>query len=153
MQSCYGFILVFDVSRADESLRRLQPFIEQIRSIKNDKYRPCPTLDNLDFPCVIVGNKCDLMSHIPEKTISMIVKNELKLSCPIYYVSAKTRKNVEECFQHLVKVLRTFETYQPNPEWRYPNSKQAKPKKSIRSMFTSMHSNQDAGLDRFNDDL
>ena len=146
MTACYGFVLVFDVTRAEESLKRLAPFVDQIRSIKSGKFR---SHNSLDFPCILLGNKCDLIGNIPEKQIQTFCTNELRVNCPIYYVSAKTRKNIEESFEHFVKILRGFETAQPNAEWQYPNAK--KKTKEKRSIFASFASDS-GSLSRFEDD-
>lgn len=179
MNSCYGFIFVFDVAKAEQSILSLVPYVEQIRSIKADKYQPVAALNNLDFPCILLGNKCDLVNHIPEKTIQQIIQSTLKLECPVFYVSAKTRKNIEEAFQQFTRVLRVFETSQKNPEWKYPSHGKSSPSprlgsslsssslRSSSSSKTSKSSNSSAGrkknifaslasddngLDRFEDD-
>ncbi|KAF0974351.1 hypothetical protein FDP41_006383 [Naegleria fowleri] len=179
MNSCYGFIFVFDVTKAEQSILSLVPYVEQIRSIKADKYQPVAALNNLDFPCILLGNKCDLVNHIPEKTIQQIIQSTLKLECPVFYVSAKTRKNIEEAFQQFTRVLRVFETSQKNPEWKYPSHGKSSPSprlgsslsssslRSSSSSKTSKSSNSSAGrkknifaslasddngLDRFEDD-
>ncbi|KAL9652651.1 hypothetical protein ABK040_003954 [Willaertia magna] len=101
MKNCFGFLLVFDITQ-ELTLQELTKFVEQIKRIKEAQEEP------LDFPCVIVGNKCDLNYKLTEKEIYNFIKNNLELSnaVPLFLTSAKNRVNIDETFEALVKEMR-----------------------------------------------
>ncbi|KAL9644839.1 hypothetical protein ABK040_005321 [Willaertia magna] len=149
MQSCYGFILVFDLTRPKESLQNLIPTVQKLRSLKNYKKQ----VNDNPFPCVLLGNKHDLTQDksISEQYVQKFMTEELELNCPFFFTSAKTRFNIEESFEKMVEVLREFESQQPNAEWKLPSlnnetNKNSEKKKKKRGLFSSFSDVDDADL-------
>ncbi|EFC43098.1 ras family small GTPase [Naegleria gruberi] len=103
MRTADGFLLVFDISKP-KTFEDLNEFHKQIVRSKDCDYPPI----------VLVGNKIDLP---PEKrTVSKQQSEELCSKWKIEFIetSAKTRTNVDEAFQKLVKfVLRDLEKTKP----------------------------------------
>ena len=63
-----------------------------------------------DFPCILVGNKCDLED---ERIVTKTEPQEIakKWGCPFIETSAKKNINVKEMFENLAKlVLHKFES-------------------------------------------
>ena len=93
-----GFILVYSII-SNNTFECLSEIRDQIMRVK----------DIDDFPCILVGNKCDLED---ERTVTKTEPQELakKWGCPFIETSAKTRTNVNEMFENLIKqVLLNFE--------------------------------------------
>jgi small GTP-binding protein len=86
-------IIVYDVTRPDT--------LDNVRFWKCDidekVYLPHT---NISIPCVLIGNKCDLTSNIPDSTIDQITK-ELSFVSHIQ-VSAKENKNVDESIHEVI---------------------------------------------------
>ena len=62
-------------------------------------------MDNENIPFILVGNKCD----VPEERKVSIKEAEQRAQswgCPYIETSAKTRKNVEEIFEKLMRLIR-----------------------------------------------
>ena len=93
-----GFILVYSIvsNNTFESLSEIRDLIMRVKDID-------------DFPCILVGNKCDLED---ERTVTKTEPQELakKWGCPFIETSAKENINVKEVFEDLIKqVLLNFE--------------------------------------------
>eukprot|EP01123_Difflugia_compressa_P011685 TRINITY_DN475_c0_g1_i1.p1 TRINITY_DN475_c0_g1~~TRINITY_DN475_c0_g1_i1.p1 ORF type:complete len:192 (-),score=42.97 TRINITY_DN475_c0_g1_i1:142-717(-) len=67
------------------------------------------------IPFVLVGNKCDL-DNDREVTFERGQGLANSLKCPFMEASAKTRKNVVECFEALVKEIKKGSAHKPGGE-------------------------------------
>ncbi|EFC47605.1 ras family small GTPase, partial [Naegleria gruberi] len=103
MKSCYGFILVFDLT-SYRTLEELKIFVEQIKRTKLDENKPLSN-GNI-FPGIILGNKCDLNFELSEKDVASFMKQELDIQVPILFTSAKTRVNIDEAFETVIREMR-----------------------------------------------
>jgi small GTP-binding protein len=99
MRNCAGFILVFDLTKR-KTLFEVKDFIDSILRVKD-----CETA-----PIVLVGNKSDLESEreVTQKDLQTFLENYWKIPC--IETSAKLRKNIDECFELIVKELRKSPT-------------------------------------------
>ena len=84
-----GIVLAYSIT-SKESFDSISFFYEKILEIKGDS----------PYSLILVGNKCDLDK---ERQVSTEEGEELAqhMKCPFYEISAKTRKNIEECFHEL----------------------------------------------------
>jgi len=93
LRSGEGFLLIYSIV-SQHTLGEVKSFAERIRRAKNS--------DNI--PMVIAGNKCDLEDQrgVPTSDGEDLAK---KLNCLFYETSAKTRKNVDEVFNQVVREI------------------------------------------------
>jgi small GTP-binding protein len=96
--SGHGFLAVLDLSDR-ESMAGIHSILTGLGRMKD--------MDNGDVhsvPCVLVANKCDLPDHLRH-----ITKQDLEVfkrqydTFPFFEASAKTRHNVEEAFESLIR--------------------------------------------------
>lgn len=94
IKSGHQFILAFSLSSRD-SFTAVRRYHQQIQTIKQTS-----------FPCVLVGNKCDLPSQ--DRQVSTEEGRALaqELGCEFLETSAKIGTNVPEVFHHLVRLDR-----------------------------------------------
>jgi len=102
-----GYIIVYSITNRP-SFDEVEQFLDQIIQSTVDAEEVSPTLAS-QIPIVVVGNKCDLedLRKISKEDLAALSEKYGKIST--YETSAKTRKNVEECFidcakQVIVKV-------------------------------------------------
>ncbi|KAG2378533.1 hypothetical protein C9374_008172 [Naegleria lovaniensis] len=133
MKSCYGFALVFDLT-SQTTLEELKIFVEQINRIKMEENKP---VNGNYFPAVLLGNKCDLNYSLTEKEVTNYMKKELGIHVPVLFTSAKTRTNIEEAFEVLIKEMRIFRDAQSGKP----------PKKESGGLFGSISSHKDSDRD------
>lgn len=104
MRTGDGFLCVYSIT--------LQTSFDEAVSLHDHILR---VKDSDEVPFVLVGNKCDLEEdrEIPyDKGFSL--SKELK--CPFLEASAKTRHNVVEAFETLVKEIKMFRKQQSGNE-------------------------------------
>jgi Ras-related protein Ral-A len=89
-----GFLCVFSICEM-ESFNHTQEFRDQI----------CRVLDDESVPFILVGNKMDLAASRKVSTREAELKAKA-WGCPYIETSAKTRLNVEEIFDKLMKQIR-----------------------------------------------
>ena len=88
-----GFLLVFSIT-SKESFDELKAYVDRIHEIKRD----------VKCPMVLVGNKCDLEEE-REVGKELIDAYGRELGCPVVETSAKTRENLDMCFEQIVRVF------------------------------------------------
>jgi len=89
-----GFLLVYSVANK-ETFSALDDFRDQILRVKDEN----------SFPMILIGNKCDLADQRQVSTEEG--KNMAKRwGCSFFETSAKTRINIEECFEQLVREMK-----------------------------------------------
>jgi len=96
MKSGEGFILIYSVT-AHSTFFEIATIHEQLLRVKEVE----------SVPCVIVGNKCDL---VKERVVSPGEGADLAnhFHCPFYETSAKEAINIEEIFHIVVRqILKT----------------------------------------------
>ncbi|KAI8819174.1 small GTPase superfamily [Fimicolochytrium jonesii] len=89
-----GFLCVFSICE-HESFVHTQEFRDQI----------CRVLDDEAVPFVLVGNKADL-GHLRKVQAREGEAKAREWGCPYIETSAKTRQNVEEAYQTLMRKIR-----------------------------------------------
>ncbi|KAJ3050407.1 hypothetical protein HK097_008624 [Rhizophlyctis rosea] len=89
-----GFLCIFSICE-QESFAHTQEFRDQI----------CRVLDDETVPFVLVGNKCDL-AHLRKVVPREGEAKAREWGCPYMETSAKTRQNVEEIYQTLMRKIR-----------------------------------------------
>ncbi|KAK9763455.1 hypothetical protein K7432_009841 [Basidiobolus ranarum] len=89
-----GFICVYSISSRD-SLEELDSIVHQIYRAKEGD--PCPI--------IIVGNKCDL-EHLREVSVEQGKAFAQQSNALFLETSAKTRINIDETFEHIVREIR-----------------------------------------------
>lgn len=96
MRTGDGFLCVYSIT--------LQSSFEEAGSLHDHILR---VKDSEEVPFVLVGNKCDLEEdrEISYDKGQMLAK---ELKCPFLEASAKTRHNVVEAFETLVKEIKAF---------------------------------------------
>jgi len=101
MKNGQGFVLAYSIT-AQSTFNDLQDLREQILRVK----------DTDDVPMVLVGNKCDLEE---ERVVGKEVGSGLAASfnCTFMETSAKTRTNVNEIFNDLVRQINTKSPEKP----------------------------------------
>jgi len=94
IRSGNGFVLVYAIT-SKESFNSLPSFRDQILRVK----------DSDGYPVVICGNKADMEDarEVSKEDGQALAQ---KLNCPFFETSAKTRVNVEEAFNTLVRNMR-----------------------------------------------
>lgn len=93
-----GFLLVFSLT-SKASFEEMQTIYKQIISAKNN---------DSSFPVVVAGNKSDLADQI-EVDIDSVKRFCNTRRVPLLLTSAKTRDNVDECFEQLARRILSFE--------------------------------------------
>lgn len=94
MRSADGFLVVYDVANK-KTFGELAEFRKQIQRAKDTP-----------FPCmVIVGNKCDLPPEDRQVTEADAQDLSKEWKIPYLEASAKLRKNVDESFEEVVKMM------------------------------------------------
>ena len=89
-----GFLCVFSITET-ESFAHTQEFRDQI----------CRVLDDEQVPFILVGNKADLKDERKVTTREGETKAR-EWGCPYIETSAKTRDNVEEAYQTLMRNIK-----------------------------------------------
>ena len=89
-----GFILIYSIT-SRESFDNLGFHYNKIKDIK----------DNEPTALVLVGNKCDLQT---QRQISKEEGEELakEFNCPFVEISAKERRNIDESFSQLMRIMK-----------------------------------------------
>jgi len=92
-----GFIIVYDITKMStfESVQTIYDEL-QINPIKSNK-------DNI----VLVGNKCDL-GDSRQVTTKEGKDMSVVLGCSFFETSAKKRINIDECFYHVIRLVRGY---------------------------------------------
>lgn len=89
-----GFMCIFSICEL-ESFQNTQEFRDQI----------CRVLDDEEVPFLLIGNKSDL-SHLRKVGQKEGEARAREWKCPYMETSAKTRSNVDECYQALMRLIR-----------------------------------------------
>jgi len=99
-----GFLLVYSIANR-ETFEAMSDFRDQILRVK----------DSDSYPMVLIGNKCDLED---QRKVATNEGAELakKFGCRFFEASAKTRVNIEESFEALVRDIRGRTTKTPDPQ-------------------------------------
>eukprot|EP01121_Diplochlamys_sp_Union-15-3_P011617 TRINITY_DN3383_c0_g2_i1.p1 TRINITY_DN3383_c0_g2~~TRINITY_DN3383_c0_g2_i1.p1 ORF type:complete len:210 (-),score=40.57 TRINITY_DN3383_c0_g2_i1:26-616(-) len=118
MRTGDGFLCVYSIT-LQSSFDEAQNLHEHILRVKD--------LDGVPF--VLIGNKCDLESDraIPTERGKKLSED---LHCKFMEASAKTRHNVVEAFETLVKEIKHYRKGFSNPD--LPDSTKVKPAKTKR---------------------
>lgn len=89
MRQAEGFIFVFDMTNK-HSLETLMEYKLEVERIK----------DTSNFPVVLCGNKCDLVSEFFEDAVKLAenFKKQHLNDCPFFLTSALQRINIDEAF-------------------------------------------------------
>jgi len=89
-----GFLIVYSIANKD-TFDAMEDFRDQILRVK----------DSSSYPMVLLGNKCDLED---QRKVTQAEGKDLakKFGCPFFETSAKTRVNIEEAFEQLVRDIR-----------------------------------------------
>ncbi|CAD6197374.1 unnamed protein product [Caenorhabditis auriculariae] len=91
-----GFLIVFAVTDRNsfEEVKKLHELI-------------CRIKDRDDFPILLVGNKADLENerHVARHEAEELARS---LAVPYFECSAKLRRNVDEAFYEIVRLVRKF---------------------------------------------
>lgn len=126
MEEGYGFLLGYSITdRASfESLKEFHAEILKIKQVD-------------DYPKVLVGNKCDLEVYRQVST-SEGLELAKELSCSFFETSAKTRYNVEEAVEALVR--ETWDFSQDCSQFTKKAIKSEKLEKKSRSFLFDLFS-------------
>jgi GTPase KRas protein len=103
MRDGEGFILVYAVNDPS-SLYEVDEIYKQLLRSKD--------MDNEEgFPIVVVCNKCDLPAneHLVSKDEAAKLVRQFGNKCRWFEASAKTGKNISECFDTIVRLMRNEE--------------------------------------------
>ncbi|KAJ3212383.1 Ras GTPase [Entophlyctis luteolus] len=96
MRTGEGFLLVYSIT-SRHSFEDIANFHAQILRVKDrDRY----------FPCVLVGNKCDLEHDRKVSSAEGAQAAKRYGGVPFMEASARTRHNVDEAFYELVRTIR-----------------------------------------------
>jgi GTPase KRas protein len=96
MRKGEGFLCVYAINQ-ESTFEEVPHLYEHICKVKEVK----------EIPFVLVGNKCDL-AESRQVTTEQGQKLAEKLNCPFLEASAKTRHNVCEAFETLVREIRKY---------------------------------------------
>ncbi|EGN99072.1 hypothetical protein SERLA73DRAFT_181870 [Serpula lacrymans var. lacrymans S7.3] len=99
MRTGEGFLLVYAITSRD-SFEEINTYYQQLLRVKDG---PCPV--------ILVGNKCDLEY---ERQVGMNEGRDLAkhFGCKFIETSAKTRLNVDDAFNNIVREIRRFNKLQ-----------------------------------------
>lgn len=88
-----GFIVVYSIT-SKESFKEVHDFRRRFLQVK----------DKDDFPFILLGNKCDLAR---ERVVTTAEGEALakEFGCPFKECSAKTKINIDEAFEEVVKIV------------------------------------------------
>eukprot|EP01095_Lingulamoeba_sp_RSL-Kostka_P017553 TRINITY_DN91_c0_g1_i1.p1 TRINITY_DN91_c0_g1~~TRINITY_DN91_c0_g1_i1.p1 ORF type:complete len:194 (+),score=73.78 TRINITY_DN91_c0_g1_i1:80-661(+) len=89
-----GFLIVYSITMRDTFVATNR-FYDHILQVKGKE----------DVPIILVGSKCDLDGDREVKTTEGKELSE-EWNCPFFETSAKTRINVDEVFQQLVRIVK-----------------------------------------------
>ncbi|KAL0491596.1 Ras-like GTPase [Acrasis kona] len=96
MRQAHGFFIVYSIN-SKASFDNLQDYVESIKRVK----------DKDSVPFVLFGNKADLENEREvEKEEGNKFVQEYMSGSPLFEGSAKTKLNVEEAFNELIRVIR-----------------------------------------------
>jgi len=117
-----GFLLVYSIANRD-TFEAMEDFRDQILRVK----------DSSTYPMVLIGNKCDLEDL---RKVSTADGAELakKFGCKFFETSAKTRLNIEESFEQLVRDIKARSAV---PTGKTPEATGLRKKNEKRSFFRS----------------
>ncbi|GAA5981437.1 hypothetical protein JCM5350_004065 [Sporobolomyces pararoseus] len=96
MRTGEGFLLVYSITSRN-SFEEITTFHQQILRVKDKDF----------FPVIVVANKSDLDQ---ERQVDSSEGQQLakQFGCQFIETSAKQRRNVDECFQELVREIRRY---------------------------------------------
>ncbi|GAA5966593.1 hypothetical protein JCM3765_005667 [Sporobolomyces pararoseus] len=96
MRTGEGFLLVYSITSRN-SFEEITTFHQQILRVKDKDF----------FPVIVVANKSDLDQ---ERQVESHEGQQLakQFGCQFIETSAKARRNVDECFQELVREIRRY---------------------------------------------
>ncbi|KAK6440972.1 RAS2 protein [Oleoguttula sp. CCFEE 5521] len=100
VQKSEGIIIVYSIT-SRQSFEEARTFYHQIIRVREEVIQ-----DDEVFPLCLVGNKADLHGQ-REVTIAEGIALAKELCCEHVETSAKSRTNVDECFEDLVREIRT----------------------------------------------
>lgn len=88
-----GFLCVYSITMKD-TFNAVHRFYDHILQVKGKD----------EVPLILVGSKCDLESdrEVTKEEGKALAE---KFSCPFFETSAKTRVNVDEVFEELVRIV------------------------------------------------
>jgi Ras-related protein Ral-A len=109
-----GFLCIFSICE-QESFQHTQEFRDQI----------CRVLDDETVPFILVGNKSDLSAQRKVSSRDAELKAK-EWQCPYIETSAKTRQNVEEVFEKLMRQIRDKKAKQQEKSGNKPTVKKSR---------------------------
>jgi len=114
MRTGEGFLLIYAITSRD-SFEEINTYYQQLLRVKDG---PCPV--------ILVGNKCDLEY---ERQVGMNEGRDLAkhYGCKFIETSAKTRLNVDDAFNNIVREIRRFNKLQQTGRPVMPGSTISKP--------------------------
>jgi len=117
-----GFLLVYSVANK-ETFTALDDFRDQILRVKDEN----------SFPMILIGNKCDLADERQVETAEGADMAK-RWGCSFFETSAKTRINIEECFEQLVREMRHRQKSLANKVQTSGRKKEGSGKWNIKSL-------------------
>jgi len=99
-----GFLCVYSITMRD-TFNSVNRFYDHILQVKSKD----------EVPLILVGSKCDLEQ---DREVSTDQGKQLaeKFKCPFYETSAKTRVNVDQVFEELVRIVQKSKRKDGEPE-------------------------------------
>jgi len=115
-----GFVCMYSVT-TDASFQEVRNLREKLLNITDDD----------KIPCVLVGNKCDLTEdrEVPTQTGQALAT---EFHWNFLEASAKTKTNVVETFEAIVKSIRDYRAGSNVPKTEGPVTSQPKPAKKAK---------------------
>lgn len=101
-----AILLIYSIT-SQSSFEEINYHYNKICRIKEDNYK----LSNeniLEFPIILIGNKCDLADEYRQVSINNGQQLANKLSIPFFETSAKTQINSFECFYECLRIHKTL---------------------------------------------
>eukprot|EP00835_Amoeboradix_gromovi_P006641 NODE_826_length_3874_cov_0.571656.p2 type:complete len:187 gc:universal NODE_826_length_3874_cov_0.571656:2794-2234(-) len=86
-----GFLLIYDVT-SKSSFEETEQIFQHIERVRGSN----------KFPCVLVGNKSDLVNQIPDKDLDALLRD---LKIPHQFTSAKENNNVVPTFDQIARII------------------------------------------------
>lgn len=98
-----GFLCVYSITMKD-TFNAVHRFYDHILQVKGKD----------EVPLILVGSKCDLET---DREVNKDEGKQLaeKFSCPFFETSAKTRVNVDEVFEELVRIVQKSKKQDTDP--------------------------------------